>query len=357
MQLTSFVGRELEVKEVGELVRAHRLVTLTGTGGVGKTRLSVQVAAELTHEFPDGIWVVELATIGDPAAVPDAVATALGVTPAPDASLTESIAATLSGQRLLLVLDNCEHVLSAAADLVDTILNGTTTVRVLATSREGLPLPAEHVWPVPPLDAQAGSGAPAVELFVQRAQAVNPSFSLDDPAEAAAVTTICQHLDGIALAIELAAARMVSMSAQEVLDHLDDRFRLLSGSGRGPQHHQTLHAAVSWSYDLLEDDERNLLDRCSVFAGGFGVAAAVHVCADARMDRFAVLDLLDSLVRKSLVTAEPVAGQTRYGILETIRQFGEAQLDSQGATDAVRAPPRVLLRDRGHGRVGAVERT
>ena len=165
---------------------------------------------------------------------------------------------------------------------------------------------------------------------------MNPGFSLDDPDEAAAVTTICQRLDGIALAIELAAARMVSMSAQEVRDHLDDRFRLLSGSGRGPQHHQTLHAAVSWSYDLLEDDERNLLDRCSVFAGGFGVAAAVHVCADARMDRFAVLDLLDSLVRKSLVTAEPLEGQTRYGLLETIRQFGEAQLDSQGTTDAVR---------------------
>ena len=336
VQLTSFVGRELEVKEVGELVRAHRLVTLTGVGGVGKTRLSVQVAAELTQEFPDGIWVVGLASIGDPAAVPDAVATALGVTPAPNAPLTESIAAALSGQRLLLVLDNCEHVLAAAADLVDTILSGTTTVRVLATSREGLPLPAEQVWPVPPLDAQAGSGAPAVELFVQRAQAVNPSFSLDDPDEAAAVTTICQRLDGIALAIELAAARMVSMSAQEVLDHLDDRFRLLSGSARVQQHHQTLHAAVSWSYDLLDEDERNLLDRCSVFASGFGVAAAVHVCADARMDRFAVLDLLDSLVRKSLITTEPLAGQTRYGLLETIRQFGEAQLDRQGTTDAVR---------------------
>jgi predicted ATPase/class 3 adenylate cyclase len=336
VQLTSFVGRELEVKEVGELVRAHRLVTLTGAGGVGKTRLSVQVAAELAHEFPDGIWVVELATIGDPAAVPDAVATVMGVTPAPNASVTESIAAALSGKRLLLVLDNCEHVLSAAADLADTILSRATTFQVLATSREGMRLPAEHVWPVPPLDAQAGAHAPAVELFVQRAQAVRPSFSLDDLDEVAAVTTICQDLDGIALAIELAAARMVSMSAQEVRDHLGDRFRLLSGSGRGPQHHQTLRAAVTWSYDLLEDDERYLLDRCSVFAGGFDVAAAVHVSADARMDRFAVLDLLDSLVRKSLITAEPLAGQTRYGLLETIRQFGEEQLNREGATDAVR---------------------
>ena len=165
---------------------------------------------------------------------------------------------------------------------------------------------------------------------------MQPRFSLDAPDEAAAVTEICQRLDGIALAIELAAARMVSMSAQEVRDHLDDRFRLLSGTGRGPQHHQTLLAAVSWSYDLLAADERNLLDRCAVFAGGFGVAAAVHICADPRMDRLAVLDLLDSLVRKSLITAEPVSGQTRYGLLETIRHFGEDQLDRQGITDEVR---------------------
>ena len=174
VQLTSFVGRELEVKEVGELVRAHRLVTLTGMGGVGKTRLSVQVAAELTHEFPDGIWVVELATIGDPAAVPDAVATALGVTPAPDASVTESIAAALSGQRLLLVLDNCEHVLSAAADLVDTILSGTTTVRVLATSREGLR---------PPSGARVAGSAPRRpgRLRCTRRRALRPASPGGEP--------------------------------------------------------------------------------------------------------------------------------------------------------------------------------
>ena len=337
VQVTSFVGRELEVKEVGELVRGQRLVTLTGVGGVGKTRLSVQVAAELTHEFPDGIWVVELATVGDPAAVPAAVATVLGVAPQPDLSVTGSIASAISGRRMLLLLDNCEHVLSAAADLIDAILRRATGVHVMATSRESLRMMAEQVWPVPALDAKAGFDAPAVELFLQRAQAVNPSFSLDDPREAAAVTEICQHLDGIALAIELAAARMMSMSAQEVRDHLGDRFRLLSGSGRGPEHHQTLLRAVAWSYDLLDDDERRLLDRCSVFAGGFDVDAAVHVCAEPRPDRFAVLDLLDSLVRKSLVTVEPLHGQTRYGMLETIRQFGSDQLADQGSTDEVRA--------------------
>ncbi len=336
VQLTSFVGRDLEVKELSELVRAHRLVTLTGVGGVGKTRLAVQVAAELTGEFPDGVWLIELAPVGDPAAVPDAMATALGVTPSAGLSVTDSIAGALSGRRQLIVLDNCEHVLDAAADLIETVLSRATSVQVLATSREGLRLGAEQVWPVPSLDAQTGLDAPAVQLFLQRAQAVKPGFTLDDADEATAVLETCQHLDGIALAIELAAARMVSMSAQEVRDRLGDRFRLLSGSGRGLEHHQTLRRAVSWSYDLLEDDERGLLDRCSVFANGFDVAAAVHICGEAGLDEFAVLDLLDSLVRKSLVTTERLSGHTRYGLLETIRQFGEEQLDGTGTRDEVR---------------------
>lgn len=304
-QTTSFVGRELEVAELTELVHAHRLVTLTGVGGVGKTCLALQVAAALTDEFPDGVWLVELAPVGDPAAVPDAIAAALSITPQPGLSVTDSIAEALVGRRLLIVLDNCEHVLDAAAEVVEAILASTAAVTLIASSREGLRVDAEQLWPVPSLDVRAGATSPAVELFVERAQAVNPAFAPDGEADTAAVTEICQRLDGIALAIELAAARMVSMSAQDLRDHLGDRFRLLAGSRRGLERHQTLRHAVTWSYDLLDDDERSLLNRCSVFADGFDVAAATHVCGgDLALDEFAVLDLLDSLVRKSLVTVD-----------------------------------------------------
>jgi predicted ATPase len=334
VQTTSFVGRELAVKEVAEQVRAHRLVTLTGVGGVGKTRLALQVAAELTGEFPDGVWLVELAPVGDPVAVPDVVATALGVTSQAGLTVTESLAQARSGRRLLLVLDNCEHVLGAAGDVVETTLTDTAMVTVLATSREGLRLPAERLWPVP-LDIAGGATSAAVELFLERARAVKPDFTAGEAAEADAVAEICRRVDGIALAIELAAARMVSMSAQDVRDRLGDRFRLLSGSRRGLERHQTLRNTVQWSYDLLDDGERTVLDRCSVFAGGFDLAAAGHLCAD-RLDEYNVLDRLDSLVRKSLVIAEPVAGHARYGILETIRQFANEQLAVTDSTNAVR---------------------
>ncbi len=331
VQSTSFVGRDAEVAELAGLVRAHRSVTLTGVGGVGKTRLAVHVAAELVTEFPDGVWLVELAPVGDPAAVPDAVATVLGVTPQAGLAVGDSIAQALSGRRLLMVLDNCEHVLDAAADLVDTILARTLTVKVLATSREGLRVPAEQLWAVPSLDVRAGATSAAVELFVERAQAVVIGFTLAGEADTtAAVTEICRRLDGIALA----AARMVSMSAQDVRDRLGDRFRLLSGARRGLERHQTLRHAVAWSYDLLNEDERTVLNGCSVFADGFDLAAATHICGDhGGLDEYAVLDLLDSLVRKSLVTVQQVRGHARYGLLETIRQYAEDQL---AATDTIR---------------------
>jgi len=335
VQTTSFVGRGIAVKELAEQVRAHRLVTLTGVGGVAKPRLAVQVAAELVPEFPDGVWFVELAPVGDPVAVPDVVATALGVTPQAGLTMTESVTQVLSGRRLLVVLDNCEHVLSAAGDLVQTILTRTPMVTVLATSREGLGLPAEQLWPVPSLDIAGGPSSAAVELFLERAQAVKPDFTASEEAEADAVTEICRRVDGIALAIELAAARMVSMSAPDVRDRLGDRFRLLSGSRRGLERHQTLRNTVRWSYDLLDDDERTVLDRCSVFAGGFDLAAAGHLCGD-RLDDYDVLDRLDSLVRKSLVTTERVGAHVRYGMLETIRQFAEEQLAAIGDSVKVR---------------------
>ncbi len=321
MQAKSFVGRDAEVDELVALVRSHRLVTLTGVGGVGKTRLAVQVAAELVPDFGDGVWLVELAPVGDPAAVPDAVATGLGITQQPGRTVTESVAEALMGRRLLIVLDNCEHVLDTAADLVETILARASTVTMIATSREGLRVGAEHLWAVPSLDVQAG----AVELFIERARAVKAGFTMDDETDASAVEEICRRLDGIALAIELAAARMVSMNPTEVLERLTDRFRLLSGSRRGLERHQTLRQAVQWSYDLLTSDEQVVLGCCSVFADGFDVVAATAVIGG-DLDEYEVLDLLDSLVRKSLVTAGQVGGSTRYGLLETIRQFAEDQL-------------------------------
>ena len=320
---TSFVGRASEVKQVAELVRAHRLVTLTGVGGVGKTRLALQVAAGLPGDFPDGVWLVELAPVGDPVTVPEVVAAALRVTPQGQRSVAGSLVEALSGRRLLIVLDNCEHVVDAAADLVEEVLAHTAAVKVIATSREGLRVGAEQLWPVPSLGA-SGEASEAVELFVERAQAVNPAFSLDDGADVESVVLICQRLDGIALAIELAAARTVSMGPQEVANHLGDRFRLLAGGRRGVERHQTLRHAVAWSYDLLNDDEKMLLNRCSVFAGGFDLATATHLC-DA-IDEYTVLDVVDSLVRKSLVTAQRTADHTRYGMYETIRQFAEEQL-------------------------------
>ncbi len=334
-QVTSFVGRETEVKELGDFVRVHRLVTLTGVGGVGKTRLAVQVAAELATEFPDGAWLVELAPVGDSGSVPDVVASALGVTHQGGLTATDAVVQALSGRRLLIVLDNCEHVLSAAGDLVVAILTRAASVTILATSREGLRVPAEQLWPVPPLDVDGGVSSGSVELFVERAREVKPGFVPGGAGEFRAVVEICQRVDGIALAIELAAARMVSMSPQDVCDRLDERFRLLSGPRRGLERHQTLRNTVGWSYDLLDDEERTVLGCCSVFAGGFDLAAATQICTNAA-DEYAVIDQMDSLVRKSLVTAESIAGRVRYGLLETIRQFAEEQFAAAGSIDALR---------------------
>jgi len=334
-QTTSFVGREAEVTELVEAMTAHRLVTLTGVGGVGKTRLAMQVAAQMVRAFPDGVWVVELAAVGDPAAVPDAVASIMGVMQQAGHSVAQSVASALEGRRCLLVFDNCEHVLDAAADLIDAILARSDTIKVLATSREGLRVPGEHLWPVPSLSVREGTESAGVELFLDRARSAVPGFSLTDEADAAAVVEICARLDGIPLAIELAAARMVAMSASEVRDRLDDRFRLLTGSRRGLERHQTLRHAVQWSYDLLDPDEKAVLDRCAVFSGGFDLEAAVAV-AGGGLDEFAVLDLLDALVRKSLLTAERPSGRSRYGLLETIRQFAEDQIVGAGVGDEIR---------------------
>ena len=329
---TTFVGRDAELAEVEAALNAHRLVTLTGVGGVGKTRLALEVATRIAHDFTDGVWVIELAAIGDPAAVPEAVAAALGITQQPGMSVADSVAQVLEGRKRLLVFDNCEHVLDAAADLVEAILNRSATVRILATSREGLRVFDERLWPVPTLDIDTGVDSPAATLFVERASAVAPRDSLTEYADA--VVEICRRLDGIPLGIELAASRMLSMSASEVRDRLDDRFRLLVGSRRGLERHQTLRHAVQWSYDLLDDIEKSLLARCSVFAGGFDLPGA---CAVGGLDdEFVTLDLLDALVRKSLLVADRSSGRTRFSMLETIRQFAAEQLVHDGMANATR---------------------
>jgi predicted ATPase len=334
---TSFIGRESELDEVQAAVKAHRLVTLTGVGGVGKTRLAVEVAGRLVDEFPDGVWFFELAAVTDPAAVPDAVAAVLGITQQPGKTVGESVAAALEGRLRLLVFDNCEHVLDAAADLIEAILTQSATVRVVATSREGLGVAQEQVWPVPSLDIGAGIDSAAVSLFVERAQGIAPSFAMVDGDQAGAVTEICQRLDGIPLAIELAASRMASMTASEMRDRLDQRFRLLVGSRRGLARHQTLRHAVAWSYDHLDDAEKALLDRCSVFAGGFDLQSACAVSGFDGSDDYAILDLLDALVRKSLLVADRSSGRTRFSMLETIRQFAEEQLAASGEASEIRA--------------------
>ena len=334
---TSFIGRESELDEVQAAIKAHRLVTLTGVGGVGKTRLAVEVAARRVDEFPDGVWFFDLAAVTDPAAVPDAVAAVLGITQQPGKTVSESVAAAVEGRLRLLVFDNCEHVLDAAADLIEAILTQSATVRVVATSREGLGIEQEQVWPVPSLDMGAGIDSAAVSLFVERAQGIAPSFSMVNSDESAATVEICQRLDGIPLAIELAASRMASMTASEVRDRLDHRFRLLVGSRRGLERHHTLRHAVAWSYDLLANTEKTVLERCSVFAGGFDLQSACTVAGSDDLDEYAILEALDALVRKSLLIADRYSGRTRFSMLETIRQFAEEQLVARGEASQIRA--------------------
>lgn len=329
---TSFIGREHDLADVETVLRTHSLVTLTGPGGVGKTRLALEVALRVAHAFPDGVWVIELASVTDPATVPEAAAAVLGITQQPGMSVAQSVAAALEGRTRLLIFDNCEHVLNAAAELVEAIFAYSTTVKILATSREGLRVEAEQLRPVAPLDVHANPDASSVALFVDRARDVVPGFSLTDNADA--VIDICQRLDGIPLAIELASSRMVSMNAAEVRDRLGDRFRLLVSSRRRPERHQTLRHVVQWSYDLLDVAERELLNQCSVFVGGFDLAGACAVAGSE--DEFATLDLLDALVRKSLVAANGMSERTRFSMLETIRQFAHEQLVAAGGLDAAR---------------------
>ena len=340
LQVTSFVGRERELAEVVRLLATERLVTLTGPGGTGKTRLALQAAAEVVDGHPDGVWLVELAALADPDLVPQAVAVAVGVPEEPGRPLLSTLAAVLPPRRLLLVLDNCEHLVEACARLAAALLRTCPHVHLLATSREALGIAGELVWPVPPLslpppgaDApEAVAQADAARLFVRRARATQPRFALSAQ-NAATVARLCRRLDGLPLALELAAARVRALSVAEVLERLDDRFRLLTGGGRtAPPRHQTLRALVAWSYDLLDAPARRLFDRLGVFAGSFTLAAAERVGAGEGLAAAEVLDALTRLVDQSLVQPEPGPdGVGRYRLLETVRAYGRAKLAARGA--------------------------
>jgi len=340
---TALIGRGAELTRLAKLLEQHRLVTLTGVGGVGKTRLAVQLAADVLDRFPDGAWLVALESIRDPVLVPSVVAAALEIAERPGRPVTETLRDAIGSRELLVVLDNCEHLLDASARLVDGLLDACAGLRVVATSREALGVEGEQSWPTPSLglpDAEADleevAWTDAVALFVERAQAVRPEFELS-PINAAAVAALCARLDGIPLAIELAAARISALSPQEILERVDQRFLLLTGGSRTAlERHQTLQAAVDWSYDLLDEPERRFFERLSVFAGGFTLDAARAVAADESTPELVVLDVVDSLVAKSMVLAEGSGAAVRYRLLETLRQYARDRLAATGDAAATR---------------------
>ena len=340
---SEFVGRDAELARLRGLVTSARMVTLAGAGGSGKTRLALQTAAELTGWTGDGVWLAELAAVTDGGQIAAVVA---GVLQLPDHGGTAPQAAVvkaLSGQDVLLVLDNCEHVIDEAAKFCDEVIRHCPRARILATSREPLGIDGERVYRVPSLSLPAGdadtaadlAGSDAVALFTSRARALDPSFAIDDES-AALVASVCRRLDGIPLALELAAARLSSMSLGQVSDRLDQRFRLLTGGSRNAMpRQQTLQATVDWSFGLLNPAERETLLRLSVFSGGFDLEAAEFVCQAGQVDTFDLADLLRSLVDKSLVVADRLAGSVRYRLLETIRQYSAQELLRSGGAREV----------------------
>ena len=342
-QVSSFVGRSAEVSRVGAALGESRVVTITGVGGVGKTRLVLQVAADLLPRYREGAWLVELAPVRDPAGVAEAAAAVFGLANRSGQSLENSLIEQLAPKQLLLVLDNCEHLLGSVARLVTRIERACPRVVVLATSREGMAIEGEQLIALPPLEAgepgeDVGSlvHTDAVCLFVERARRVKADFALS-PSNAAAVVEVCQRLDGVPLAIELAAARVIALSPAELVRRLDRRFQVLAGGRRGAvERHATLRAAIDWSYELLDVAEQRLLARLAVFSGGARLEAIEEVCSGDPVEPEAVVDLVTGLVARSLVVAEDHDLGTRYRLLETIRQYGEERLAKWGETETLR---------------------
>ncbi|HKY55176.1 MAG TPA: helix-turn-helix domain-containing protein, partial [Anaerolineales bacterium] len=351
LQLTSFIGREREINEINNLLSSEsknksRLVTLTGPGGCGKTRLALQVAMQLVQSYRDGVWLAELASTSRPEHIPQTIITSLEMPKPREGSESLGITKYLRSKHLLLILDNCEHVLPEVARLTHEILRSCPQVQVLATSREILNLPGEIRFRVPSLSVtefqESGDDlrlhSEAVQLFVERAQATFPNFRFNKE-NAATIAQICRRLDGMPLAIELAAARVNTLSIEQIAERLDQSFQILSGGAEGLPHHQTLEATIEWSYDLLSDSERALLHRLSVFVGGWTLGAAESVASDPTfISGENVLDLLSQLVNKSLVVVDfQTRGETRYHLLEAVRQFSLNRLKKSAEHEQVKA--------------------
>jgi predicted ATPase/class 3 adenylate cyclase len=343
-QVTSFIGRERELAEVAQLLARNRLVTLQGFGGIGKTRLSLQVAAEHLDEFPDGVWFVELAALSDPRLAAQAAASVLGVEEEAGSPVIEALVKFVADRRLLLILDNCEHLVQACAEVASRLLQAGPQVKILTSSREPLHVGGEIIFALPPLaipdpytafKKQALEGYAAARLFIERAVAAQPAFQISDD-NAMAVAGICRQLDGIPLALELAAVRVRALSVEQIATRLADRFRLLTGGDRTAQaRQQTLRAMVDWSYELLNPPERALFRRLAVFAGSFTLEAAEAIGADGDFATHDVLALLANLVDKSLITMDSDGG--RYRMLETVRQYAQERLAESGTADEARA--------------------
>ena len=331
---TALIGREDALIELTAHLQSSRLVTLLGMGGLGKTSLSIATAHSVAADYPDGAWFVDLAAISDADTLTLAISGLFGVTQQGGKSMEESLVEALRTRQMLLIFDNCEHVTTVAAKLANSLLTSCPKISIVATSRELLSISGEEVMHIQPLGVSGGA-SPAVELFVERAQAVSPGFLIEQSEKD--VQEICKSLDGIPLAIELAAARVKSMSPAQIKDRLDQRFRLLTGGSRAVrERHQTLRNAVQWSYDLLTENEATVLDRASVFAGGFTLEAAENVCAGVDIDSFDVIDIVDSLVSKSLLTVLRDGDRIRYSVLETIRAFGAERLSAAEEERSVR---------------------
>lgn len=345
-QLTAFVGRETQITEVRSLLSRARLVTIMGTGGAGKTRLAIETGAQSLDDYADGVWLIELAEITDPDLVMESVAAALGVRAESDRPLEEAITHYLRDRHLLLILDNCEHVIGAAAGLAERLIRTCSRLRMLATSREVLAINAETIWSIPPLSLPRFGEAPTVEelngfesarLFSERAAASSPGFTITD-SNAPSLAHICQRLDGIPLALELAAARIRVLTLEQIAARLDNQFKLLTGGSRtAVPRQQTLRALVDWSHDLLSDTEQALFRRLAVFAGGWTLEAAEGVCSGVGLDVDDVLDVMSQLVDKSLVIADEHLGEARFRMLETLRQYGREKLILTGEDEQLQA--------------------
>ena len=342
-QLSSFVGRDAEIADAEARVASTSLLTLTGPGGVGKTRLALELGAHLVDQYPDGVWFVEFSTLDDATLVPDAAATTLRLKPGPEGA-TAALVGALEGRRALLIFDNCEHVLDAMVELSDALLRRCTDLRIVTTSREPLGMAGEELMPVPSMSLPDGSGnleqvmaCDSVRLFLARGQAADPSFRLTAE-NADAIAQICRRLDGIPLAVELAAARVRSLPPAQIASRLDHRFRLLTGGSRTAlPRHRTLRAAMDWSFELLTDAERALVPRLAVFAGSFSLEAAEGIASGGAVDQDEMLDLLARLIDRSLLMAEPGSSDARYRMLETIRDYAQERLMESGEASEVYA--------------------